>query len=207
MPSVPTAGISERLGLRRRGIRREQRAHRGVPALLGLRRGGRRPCERWPRISRASIAGARIEDALRRIAATTACHAAVKANQPLTHREDGAHARRAPPHGVFQRLPARPPGRAAHHAPRDREELPAHLTGWPLAAGGWWLTAADWRPIWSEAGSHAMTGSRPIRLKPDPTTRSPIPRQLTESPDEKSDSTQEARSRVRSHAMTLARDP
>jgi DNA mismatch repair protein MutL len=29
--------------------------------------------------------GARVEDALRRVAATTACHAAVKANQPLTH--------------------------------------------------------------------------------------------------------------------------
>jgi DNA mismatch repair protein MutL len=29
--------------------------------------------------------GARVEDALKRIAATTACHAAVKANAPLTH--------------------------------------------------------------------------------------------------------------------------
>ena len=32
--------------------------------------------------------GARVEEALRRIAATMACHAAVKANYPLTLRED-----------------------------------------------------------------------------------------------------------------------
>ena len=38
----------------------------------------------WLRISRGSIAGSGVEDALRRIAATMACHAAVKANYPLT---------------------------------------------------------------------------------------------------------------------------
>jgi DNA mismatch repair protein MutL len=31
--------------------------------------------------------GAGVQDALRRIAATTACHAAVKANDPLTHQK------------------------------------------------------------------------------------------------------------------------
>ena len=41
-------------------------------------------CGRWPRISRGSTAAPGSQDALQRIAATTACHAAVKANYPLT---------------------------------------------------------------------------------------------------------------------------
>ena len=52
--------------------------------------------------------GAHVQDALQRIAATTACHAAVKANYPLTLREDDAHPRRAEGDGVLDRLPARP---------------------------------------------------------------------------------------------------
>ena len=43
-----------------------------------------RRCARWPKISKASIAACGIEDALKQIAATTACHAAVKAHYPLT---------------------------------------------------------------------------------------------------------------------------
>ena len=72
--------------------------------------------------------GAGVEDALRRIAATMACHAAVKANYPLTLREDALHPRRAAPHGVFDGLPARPAGGAAPDAAGDREELSANLT-------------------------------------------------------------------------------
>ena len=39
--------------------------------------------------------GSRVEDALRRIAATMACHAAVKANYPLTLREDALSSSRS----------------------------------------------------------------------------------------------------------------
>ena len=51
-------------------------------------RSARPPFARSPRISKASIAARACEDALQRIAATMACHAAVKANYPLTHGED-----------------------------------------------------------------------------------------------------------------------
>jgi DNA mismatch repair protein MutL len=54
-----------------------------VPAILGLTEAAvavRALAEDLEGFER----GARVEDALRRIAATTACHAAVKANQPLT---------------------------------------------------------------------------------------------------------------------------
>ena len=40
---------------------------------------------RWPRISKGWTAARSVQDALQRIAATTACHAAVKANDPLTY--------------------------------------------------------------------------------------------------------------------------
>ena len=60
--------------------------------------------------------GAQVQEALQRIAATTACHAAVKANYPLTLREDGAHPRGAAGDGVLDRLPARPAGDAAADA-------------------------------------------------------------------------------------------
>ena len=56
---------------------------RRVPALLGAR-SARRRCGRWPRTSKGSTAARAVDDALRRIAATMACHAAVKANYPLT---------------------------------------------------------------------------------------------------------------------------
>ena len=62
-----------------------------------------------------------------RIAATMACHAAVKAHDPLTLREDALHPHRAAPHRLFHRLSARPPGRAPPAAPRDREELRSRL--------------------------------------------------------------------------------
>jgi DNA mismatch repair protein MutL len=55
-----------------------------VPALLGLSEAAaavRALAEDLEGLER----GARVTDALRRLAATTACHAAVKANQPLTH--------------------------------------------------------------------------------------------------------------------------
>ena len=59
------------------------------PALLSERIATRR-CARSPRISRGSTAARGVEDAIKRIAATMACHAAVKANYPLTH-EKMAH--------------------------------------------------------------------------------------------------------------------
>ena len=72
--------------------------------------------------------GSRAEDALRRIAATMACHAAVKANYPLTLREDAVHPRRAAAHRLLERLPPRPPGRAAAVPPGDREEFSSYLS-------------------------------------------------------------------------------
>ena len=54
-----------------------------MPALLERRRGGRGVralAEDLEGLDR----GARVEDALKQIAATIACHAAVKANYPLT---------------------------------------------------------------------------------------------------------------------------
>ena len=45
----------------------------------------RRRCWRWPTTSKGSIAARTCRTALQRIAATTACHAAVKANYPLSY--------------------------------------------------------------------------------------------------------------------------
>ena len=71
--------------------------------------------------------GSGVEDAIKRIAATMACHAAVKANYPLTA-EKMAHIldelRRTV---VFDDLPARPAGHAAADPARGREEFPADL--------------------------------------------------------------------------------
>ncbi len=68
--------------------------------------------------------GSGVEEAIKRIAATMACHAAVKANYPLTA-EKMAHIldelRRTV---VLDDLPARPPGHAAADQARGREELP-----------------------------------------------------------------------------------
>ena len=52
--------------------------------------GRRRRCARWPRTSKASSGSAPVQEHLRHMAATMACHAAVKANDPLTH-EKMAH--------------------------------------------------------------------------------------------------------------------
>jgi len=49
--------------------------------------------------------GAQVQDALQRIAATTACHAAVKANYSADLRENDAHPRRAARHGVLDGVP------------------------------------------------------------------------------------------------------
>ena len=56
-----------------------------VPALLDDRGQREGAAARSPRISKGSIAARSVQDALQRIAATTACHAAVKANYPLTY--------------------------------------------------------------------------------------------------------------------------
>ena len=56
-----------------------------VPALLTTEDSAQALLRARPRISRASIAAPHVQEALQRIAATTACHAAVKANYPLTY--------------------------------------------------------------------------------------------------------------------------
>ena len=71
--------------------------------------------------------GARVEETLKRIAATIACHAAVKANYPLTLRQNGPHPGGVACHGVLHHLSARAAGHAAADTPRGREELRAHL--------------------------------------------------------------------------------
>ena len=79
-----------------------------MPALLDDRGQRERRCGRWPRISRASIAARDVQEALQRIAATTACHAAVKANYPLTYEKMAHILDELRRDGVFDRLPARP---------------------------------------------------------------------------------------------------
>ena len=97
------------------------------PALLG-----REDCDAALRALAEDLEGldrgAGVDAAIKRIAATMACHAAVKANYPLTHGEDGAHPRRAAPHGLFDHLSPRPSGDAAPHAARGREEFPEDLS-------------------------------------------------------------------------------
>ncbi len=93
--------------------------------------------------------GAGVQDALRRIAATTACHAAVKANYPLTYEKmthilDELRATR-----VFDRLPARTARDAAAHAARDREELRSDMSHLVFYLGrfgqllGMWILLVD----------------------------------------------------------------
>ena len=78
--------------------------------------------------------GTAVDEALRRSAATTACHAAVKAHDRLTSGEDGLDSRRPPPHRPLVGVPPRPARRPAPLAPRDREAVRADLTvGVPLA--------------------------------------------------------------------------
>ena len=80
---APHAGDARSLRDRDRGVRRRQPAPVGgagaarAGGVRSGRAGARRDLEGLDR-------GARVEDALRRIAATMACHAAVKANYPLT---------------------------------------------------------------------------------------------------------------------------
>ena len=78
--------------------------------------------------------GSGVEDALRRIAATMACHAAVKANYPLTMEKMRFILEELRRTALFVGLPARPAGRAAAVAAGDREELPADLR---LSARAW----------------------------------------------------------------------
>ena len=54
-----------------------------MPALLARAECDAR-CARWPTTSKASTAAWQPNEALKQIAATTACHAAVKAHDPLT---------------------------------------------------------------------------------------------------------------------------
>ena len=79
------AGDLARFGLRGRGFRRRR--------LRVVRHAGAARAARTSRAALRALAedlegldrGRRVEDALKRIAATMACHAAVKANYPLTH--------------------------------------------------------------------------------------------------------------------------
>ena len=72
--------------------------------------------------------GREVGDALRQIAATTACHAAVKANYPLTHEKMLHILEELAADRVFDGVSARPAGHAAPDAARNREELPAHMS-------------------------------------------------------------------------------
>ena len=56
-----------------------------VPGAARATRPRPRRCARWPRIWKALDRGSPAEAALKRMAATIACHAAVKANYPLTY--------------------------------------------------------------------------------------------------------------------------
>ena len=72
-------------GVRGRGLRRRRGARVRLPGAAQPRGEPRARCASWPRTWSSSIAGAAVVDAVKRIAATMACHAAVKANYPLTH--------------------------------------------------------------------------------------------------------------------------
>ena len=73
--------------------------------------------------------GADLQQALKRLAATTACHAAVKANYPLSYEKMIAHPRGTAGDGVLECLSARPSRDAAADTAGDREELRADLSG------------------------------------------------------------------------------
>ena len=114
--------------VRDRGVRRRYAARLGISGAADDARSATSRCARWPKISRDWIAAIEVEEAIKRIAATMACHAAVKANYPLTHGEDGAHPRRTAAHGVLDDLSARPAGDVAPDPARSREEFPANLS-------------------------------------------------------------------------------
>ena len=120
-----TPGSSSGSGSRSRNSAATRPRVGACPALL--RRDDADGAARAGRGSRRARSRCPFDEALKRIAATMACHAAVKANYPLTPREDGAHPGRAAADGVFDDLPARPAGDAAADPARSREELSAHI--------------------------------------------------------------------------------
>ena len=133
--AVAGAAPGARRSTRRRSTASASRSRSSAATACGcprcrrssIRPSARRPCARWPRISRASTAAPRVEDALRRIAATMACHAAVKANYPLTLEKMRFILEELRRTAYSSRVPARPAGGAAADAARDREELSADL--------------------------------------------------------------------------------
>ena len=70
---------------RGRGVRRDDASRCRRCRRCSRPRTARRRCARSPRTSKDSTAAPHVQEALQRIAATTACHAAVKANYPLTY--------------------------------------------------------------------------------------------------------------------------
>ena len=87
--------------------------------------------------------GAQVQDALQRIAATTACHAAVKANYPLTYEKMTHILDELRATAYSTRLPARPSGDAAADATRDRKELRPDLSAGAVARRS--ITSVDAR--------------------------------------------------------------
>ena len=87
----------------------------------------RPPCARLPRISRGSTAARGVEDAPAQHRRDDGLPCGGEGELSADDGEDAVHPRGAAPDRVFERLSARPPGRAADHAARDREELPADL--------------------------------------------------------------------------------
>ena len=91
--------------------------------------GAARPAMRRDRVARAGRGsrGARprrrVQEALKRIAATMACHAAVKANDPLTLEKMALHPRRAAADRLLDDLPARPTGDAAPDPARESRRI------------------------------------------------------------------------------------
>ena len=77
-------------GLRDRELRRRARSRSRPCRRCSGPRTARRRCWRSPQDLEGLDRGAHVQEALQRIAATTACHAAVKANYPLTY-EKMAH--------------------------------------------------------------------------------------------------------------------
>ena len=68
-----------------------------------------------------------------KIAASTACHAAIKVNMPLDQTKMEWLLAELAKTECADELPARPPGRAALFGARDRARLQAHLSGWRRA--------------------------------------------------------------------------
>ncbi len=105
------AGDLERLGFEIEEFGGDSLRITACPALLG-----REECDAALRALAEDLEGldrgAGVDAAIKRIAATTACHAAVKANAP---------------HGVLDHLSPRPARHASHHAPRGGEKFSADI--------------------------------------------------------------------------------